>query len=303
MKRVLAFDFGASSGRAILGEYEEGRLTYKEVHRFDNNPREWDGHFRWNFADLMANVRLGIEKAGAFDSIAFDTWGVDFGLLDEEGNLLEDPVHYRDSRTDGMTEQAKKILPAADLYAATGCQIMGINTLFQLMAVQKQQPKLWAKAWQLLFMPDLFAYALCGARACETTIASTSQMLDARTGRWSKTVLDAFSVPESLFAPAVPSGTVVGEYKGAKVIAAAGHDTQCAVAALPAPQPGAAFLSCGTWSLLGCELDEPILTEESRTLALSNERGANGKVNYLKNIIGLWLIQESRRQWKRATRR
>lgn len=270
MKRVLAFDFGASSGRAILGEYEEGRLTYKEVHRFDNNPREWDGHFRWNFADLMANVHLGIEKAGAFDSIAFDTWGVDFGLLDEEGNLLEDPVHYRDSRTDGMTEQAKKILPAADLYAATGCQIMGINTLFQLMAVQKQQPKLWAKAWQLLFMPDLFAYALCGARACETTIASTSQMLDARTGRWSKTVLDAFSVPESLFAPA-----------------------------LPAPQPGAAFLSCGTWSLLGCELDEPILTDESRTLALSNERGANGKVNYLKNIIGLWLIQESRRQWKR----
>ena len=234
MKRVLAFDFGASSGRAILGAYEGGRLTYKEVHRFENNPREQDGHLRWNFADLMNNVRLGIEKAGSFDSIAFDTWGVDFGLLDEEGNLLEDPVHYRDSRTDGMTGQAKKILPAADLYAATGCQIMGINTLFQLMAVQKQQPELWAKARQLLFMPDLFAYALCGARACETTIASTSQMLDARTGCWSKTVLDAFSVPESLFAPAVPSGTVVGEYKGAKVIAAAGHDTQCAVAALPA---------------------------------------------------------------------
>lgn len=268
MKRVLAFDFGASSGRAILGAYEGGRLTYKEVHRFENNPREQDGHLRWNFADLMNNVRLGIEKAGSFDSIAFDTWGVDFGLLDEEGNLLEDPVHYRDSRTDGMTGQAKKILPAADLYAATGCQIMGINTLFQLMAVQKQQPELWAKARQLLFMPDLFAYALCGVRACETTIASTSQMLDARTGCWSKTVLDAFSVPESLFAPMVPSGTVLGEYKGAKVIAAAGHDTQCAVAALPAPQPGAAFLSCGTWSLLGCELDEPILTEESRTLAL-----------------------------------
>lgn len=299
MKRVLAFDFGASSGRAILGEYEDGRLTYKEVHRFENKPREQDGHFRWDFADLMANVRLGIEKAGAFDSIAFDTWGVDFGLLDEEGNLLEDPVHYRDSRTDGMTEQAEKILPAADLYAATGCQIMGINTLFQLLAVQKQQPELWAKARQLLFMPDLFAYALCGARACETTIASTSQMLDARTGRWNKNVLNAFSVPESLLEPAVPSGTVVGDYKGAKVIAAAGHDTQCAVAALPAPQPGAAFLSCGTWSLLGCELDAPILTEESRTLALSNERGANGKVNYLKNIIGLWLIQESRRQWKR----
>ena len=129
MKRALAFDFGASSGRAVLGEYEDGRLTYKEVHRFENKPREQDGHFRWDFADLMANVRLGIEKAGAFDSIAFDTWGVDFGLLDQEGNLLEDPVHYRDSRTDGMTEQAKKILPAADLYAATGCQIMGLSLI------------------------------------------------------------------------------------------------------------------------------------------------------------------------------
>ena len=237
MKRVLAFDFGASSGRAILGEYEGGRLTYKEVHRFENNPREQDGHLRWDFTDLMNNVRLGIEKAGAFDSIAFDTWGVDFGLLDEAGHLLEDPVHYRDDRTNGMNEQAEKTLPAADLYAATGCQIMSINTLFQLLAVQQQQPELWTKVRQLLFMPDLFAYALCGSRVCETTIASTSQMLDAHTGRWSKTVLDAFSVPESLFAPMVTSGTVVGEYKGAKVIAAAGHDTQCAVAALPAPQP------------------------------------------------------------------
>ena len=196
MKRVLAFDFGASSGRAILGAYEGGRLTYKEVHRFENNPREQDGHLRWNFADLMNNVRLGIEKAGSFDSIAFDTWGVDFGLLDEEGNLLEDPVHYRDSRTDGMTGQAKKILPAADLYAATGCQIMGINTLFQLMAVQKQQPELWAKARQLLFMPDLFAYALCGARACETTIASTSQLLDPCSQSWSQQVLSAFHIPQ-----------------------------------------------------------------------------------------------------------
>lgn len=299
MKRVLAFDFGASSGRAILGEYEDGRLTYKEVHRFENNPREQDGHFRWDFADLMANVRLGIEKAGAFDSIAFDTWGVDFGLLDEQGKLLEDPVHYRDNRTEGMTETAEEILPVADLYAATGCQIMPINTLFQLMAVQKQQPELWKKAKRMLFMPDLFAYALCGAQVCETTIASTAQMLDVHRGLWNKRVLEAFGIPQTLFAPLVPSGTVVGMYGNAKVIAAAGHDTQCAVAALPAPEAGAAFLSCGTWSLLGCELDAPILTEESRTLALSNERGANGKINYLKNIIGLWLIQESRRQWKR----
>lgn len=302
MKQVLAFDFGASSGRAILAEYSEGNLTYREVHRFENRPRETDGHFYWDFADLMDNVYQGIEKAGSFDSIGFDTWGVDFGLLDKSGNLLGDPVHYRDSRTEGMVELAEKLMPQAELYAATGNQIMPINTLFQLLALKKDQPDILAKAQRLLFMPDLFAHALCGAEVCETTIASTSQMLDACTGGWSKLVLDAFGIPEHLLAPLVNSGSVVGEYKGAKVIAVAGHDTQCAVAAMPDPQPGAAFLSCGTWSLLGCELDRPVLTEQSRMLALSNERGANDKVNYLKNIIGLWLIQESRRQWQREGR-
>lgn len=299
MKRVLAFDFGASSGRAILAEFENGHLTYQEVHRFENCPREADGHFRWDFADLMANVRLGIEKAGEFDSIGFDTWGVDFGLLGENGELLGDPVHYRDGRTEGMVEKALQTMPADALYAATGSQIMGINTLFQLLAAKETDPETWSKAKRLLFMPDLFAHALCGSDACETTIASTSQMLDANTRGWSRPVLDAFGIPESLFAPRVDSGAVVGEYKGAKVIAVAGHDTQCAVAAMPAPDKDAAFLSCGTWSLLGCELDAPVLTERSRLLALSNEQGANGKVNYLKNIIGLWLIQESRRQWRR----
>ncbi|OUP03556.1 rhamnulokinase [Anaerofilum sp. An201] len=299
MKRVLAFDFGASSGRAILAEFENGQLTYQEVHRFENCPREADGHFRWDFADLMANVRLGIEKAGEFDSIGFDTWGVDFGLLDENGELLGDPVHYRDGRTEGMVEKALHTMPADALYAATGSQIMGINTLFQLLAAKETAPETWGKAKRLLFMPDLFAHALCGSDACETTIASTSQLLDPHTRGWSRPVLDAFGIPESLFAPRVDSGAVVGEYKGAKVIAVAGHDTQCAVAAMPAPDKDAAFLSCGTWSLLGCELDAPVLTEQSRLLALSNEQGANGKVNYLKNIIGLWLIQESRRQWRR----
>ena len=299
MKRVLAFDFGASSGRAILAEFENGHLTYQEVHRFENCPREADGHFRWDFADLMANVRLGIEKAGEFDSIGFDTWGVDFGLLDENGELLGDPVHYRDGRTEGMVEKALHTMPADALYAATGIQIMGINTLFQLLAAKETDPETWGKAKRLLFMPDLFAHALCGSDACETTIASTSQMLDPHTRGWSRPVLDAFGIPESLFAPRVDSGAVVGEYKGAKVIAVAGHDTQCAVAAMPAPDKDAAFLSCGTWSLLGCELDAPVLTEQSRLLALSNEQGANGKINYLKNIIGLWLIQESRRQWRR----
>lgn len=218
MKRVLAFDFGASSGRAILAEYDGGALTYKEVHRFENCPRESEGNFRWDFSDLMANVRLGIEKAGAFDSVAFDTWGVDFGLLDENGELLGDPVHYRDGRTEGMTDKAFRTMDAGALYAATGSQIMSINTLFQLLAVKESDPETWSRAKRLLFMPDLFAHALCGADACETTIASTSQMLDARTGAWSREVLDAFGIPETLFAPLVKSGTVVGEYRGAKVV-------------------------------------------------------------------------------------
>ncbi len=299
MKQVLAFDFGASSGRAILACYQDGSLTYKEVHRFENLPREKDGYFRWDFADLMDNVHIGMEKAGSFDSVAFDTWGVDFGLLDEGGKLLADPIHYRDPHTTGMVEQALQSISDIQLYQGTGNQIMAINTLFQLLAIQKKQPTLWQKAKRLLFMPDLFAYFLCGNEVCENTIASTSQMWNPQTKQWNDTILEAFSISKKLFAPLVDSGSIVGEYQGAKVIAVAGHDTQCAVAAMPSLKEDVAFLSCGTWSLLGCELDQPILTQQSKELALSNEQGANSKINYLKNIIGLWLIQESRRQWKR----
>ena len=240
MKRILAFDFGASSGRAILATYESGQLAYREVHRFENNPRQIAGHFRWDFENLMANVHLGIQKAGTFDSIGFDTWGVDFGLLDADGHLLEDPVHYRDQRTDGIVQYVLKSMTAEQLYAATGNQIMPINTLFQLLAVQRQNPQLWGQAHKLLFMPDLFVHALCGAEVCETTIASTSQMLDAETQDWSQAVLDQFDIPKSLFAKRVDSGSIVGEYKGAKVISVAGHDTQCAIAAMPSPDQDAA---------------------------------------------------------------
>ena len=196
MSRVLAFDFGASSGRAILGAYENGELSYQEVHRFENNPRDKDGHFRWDFEDLLANVRLGAQKAGPVDSLAFDTWGVDFGLLDAQGRLLEDPVHYRDQRTAGLVEEAFQSLPAGALYGATGTQILKINSLYQLLALQRQEPQLWEKAHRLLFMPDLFAWALCGAQACETTIASTSQLLDPCSQSWSQQVLSAFHIPQ-----------------------------------------------------------------------------------------------------------
>lgn len=300
---VLAFDFGASSGRAVKAVYDGAALSYEEVHRFENCPREKDGRLRWDFSALMDEVRTGLGKAGAVDSIGFDTWGVDFGLLGKNGTLLEDPVHYRDGRTAGMVEQALRTMDARTLYGATGNQIMAINTLFQLLAVKEQAPEVWRRAKRLLFMPDLFIHALCGAQVCERTIASTSQMQDARTGAWDRDVLAAYRIPERMFALSVPSGTVVGALEnGAKVVAVAGHDTQCAVAALPTQARDTAFLSCGTWSLLGCELDAPVLTEKSMRLGLSNELGANGRVNYLKNIIGLWLIQESRRAWRRQGR-
>ncbi|MEG2393420.1 MAG: rhamnulokinase family protein [Ruthenibacterium sp.] len=294
---VLAFDFGASGGRAIKAVFEDGTLRYEEVHRFENVPIRQGGQLRWNLAMLMENVALGIQRAGLFDSIGFDAWGIDFGLLGEDGKLLQNPVHYRDARTKGLRAQACTKIPASRLYAETGNQIMDMNTLFQLMASDLSHAK------TLLFMPDLFAYLLCGKAVCEETVASTGQLLSPRTRTWSKKTLQTFGIPETLFAPLVKSGTVLGEYAGskAKIIATAGHDTQCAVAAMPVcPEQAesAAFLSCGTWSLLGTELDAPILTEKSNRLALSNELGANGKINYLKNIVGLWLIQESRRAWR-----
>lgn len=297
---VLAFDFGASSGRAILAAYKDGALTCREVHRFENSPRMADGHFCWDIRTLLAEVKNGIAKAGEFDSLGFDTWGVDFGLLDAQGNLLGDPVHYRDARTEGMVAEALAKMDANELYKETGNQIMSLNTLFQLLALQKQDPAQLAKAKTLLFMPDLFRYLLGGPAVCEESIASTSQMLDPNTGRWNSTVLDTFGIPASLLPAPVPSGTIAGQLGQAKLVAVAGHDTQCAVAAVPAKTPHPAFLSCGTWSLLGTELDAPVLTAASGSLGLSNERGANGKVNYLKNIIGLWLIQESRRAWRKA---
>ena len=299
---VLAFDLGASSGRAIRAEYDGESFRWEELHRFENNPVEKDGHLRWDFESLLREIRAGIQKAGAFDSVAFDTWGVDFGLLGEDGKLLSDPVHYRDGRTDHILDSALRTMDGEALYGETGTQLLPINTLFQLLALREQEPDTLARAKTLLLMPDLFRYCLCGGVSTERSADSTAQLLRLPQGEWSEKILTAFGLPESLLPPLVPGGSAVGRLpeNGALVLATAGHDTQCAVAALPDPGPDAAFLSCGTWSLLGCELDAPILTPESMRLGLSNEWGANGKINYLKNIIGLWLIQESRRAWKRA---
>ncbi len=295
MKTVIAFDFGASSGRAIKATFDGKKIDYHEIHRFDNIPTYVDGRMCHNFPAICKEIDIALEKAGQIDSIAFDTWGVDYGLLDENGHLMDLPTHYRDTRTANAPDKVFKKISPTDLYAETGNQIMNINTLFQLISEKHSDFS------TLLFMPDLFAYYLCGNKVCEKTIASTSQMFDMQNHTLSENVLSLFNIDKNKFGKLVDSAAVIGEKDGIKVIAVAGHDTQCAVASMPADDnTSVAFLSCGTWSLIGCELDDPILTEESQKAELSNELGANGKINYLKNISGLWLIQETRRALKRA---
>ena len=298
MKTVLAFDFGASTGRAIKAAFDGKNISYEEIHRFDNIPKEVDGHVCHDADMIFSEIKTAIDKAGKIDSLAFDTWGVDYALLDKEGNIIHEPYHYRDERTKDALSKAFEKLDSDTLYAETGNQIMNINTLFQLLSDENLE-----KADKLLFMPDLFGYLLTGNKVCETTIASTSQMLDPTKKEWSKKVLDTFGIKKELFPEIKASATLNGTYKGIDVISVAGHDTQCAVAAMPSVSENAAFLSCGTWSLIGTELDSPVMTKESNALELSNEVGANGKINFLKNISGLWLIQETRRDLEKTDRK
>ena len=312
MKKVLAFDFGASSGRAIIGSFDNGKISLQEIHRFSNDPVKVNGTLYWDVLRLLHEIKQGIVKAkmaGGFDSIGIDTWGVDFGLIDKDGRLLENPVHYRDPRTAGLVEEAFKTIPKEKLYKITGIQFMELNTLFQLISLRRQRPELLERADKMLFMPDLLAYFLTGKMCAEYSIASTSQLIDIENCTWSKELLEAFDIPESLFAPLVQPGTVLGELTDeiceelgvdkVPVISVCGHDTQSAITAVPCPEGDFAFLSSGTWSLFGTELKTPIVDETSLKINITNEGGIDGTIGLLKNIIGLWLIQESRRQWQR----
>lgn len=311
-KRVLAFDFGASSGRAIIGCFDGDKITLEEVHRFSNDPVSVGGTVYWDVLRLFYEIKQGIIKAkiaGGFDSIGIDTWGVDFGLIDSEGKLMENPVHYRDTRTVGLVDEAFKTMPKEKLYGITGIQFMELNTLFQLISLKKYRPWMLERADKMLFMPDLFGYMLTGKMCAEYSIASTSQLIDLDKKTWSKEILDAFGIKESVFAPLVQPGTVLGELSKevceecgvdpVPVISVCGHDTQSAITSVPCENGDFAFLSSGTWSLFGTELDKPIVNETSMNINITNEGGFDGSTGFLKNIIGLWLIQESRRQWKR----
>lgn len=311
-KRVLAFDFGASSGRAIIGCFDGEKITLEEVHRFSNDPVSVGGTVYWDVLRLFYEIKQGIIKArmaGGFDSIGIDTWGVDFGLIDKEGKLMENPIHYRDARTVGMVDEAFKTMPREKIYGITGIQFMELNTLFQLISLKKNRPWMLERADKMLFMPDLFAYMLTGKMCAEYSIASTSQIIDLETKSWSKELLEAFGIKKDIFAPLVKPGTVLGmltpeicEECGVDpvpVISVCGHDTQSAITSVPCEDGKFAFLSSGTWSLFGTELDKPIVNETSLNINITNEGGFDDTVGFLKNIIGLWLIQESRRQWQR----
>ncbi|MDY3122568.1 rhamnulokinase family protein [Suipraeoptans intestinalis] len=311
-KRVLAFDFGASGGRAMCGTFDGEKISIEELHRFSNDPVLVNGTMYWDVLRLLHEIKQGLiraKKYGKIESLGIDTWGVDFGLVDEQGRLLENPVHYRDVRTAGMIEKSFRKIDKERFYRITGNQFMELNTAFQLLSLTEERKELLERADQMLLMPDLFNFFLTGEKKAEYSIVSTTQLMDAKEGCWSKEVIEALGIPEHIFPEIIPSGTRVGELSDAvcqeleldkmDVIAVAGHDTQSAMISVPAKEKDFIFLSCGTWSLLGTELDAPIISEKSRNYNITNEGGYEKKVSFLKNIIGLWCIQESRRQWMR----
>ncbi len=312
--RFLALDFGAESGRAILGTLEGGRISLEEIHRFPNRQVRVHGHLYWDVLYLFDELKKGLAAAaargcGKLDGIGVDTWGVDFGLLDAKGELIGNPHTYRDPRTEGMLEAAFKTVPREEIFEATGNQFMPLNTLFQLLSLAKSKSPALANAKTLLFMPDLFNYLLTGKKCAEYTIASTSQMMNAKKRVWSKALLKKLGIPANILPGIVEAGSVIGpvlpqilEETGlapVKVFAPGGHDTACAVAAVPATEGGNwAYLSCGTWSLLGVELDKPEISQEALDHSFTNEGGVAGKIRFLRNCTGLWLLQRTRLRWQ-----
>jgi rhamnulokinase len=294
--KYLAIDLGAGSGRAIVGTVASGRLELREVWRFANEPVVVDGVLRWNFDALMENIRHGIALAGdGLRGVGVDTWGVDFGLLDAEGTLISPPVCYRDTRTQGMLAVADRLVPRDEMYAATGIQQMEINTLYQLMATPADE---LARAHRLLFTPDLINHMLTGEAANEYTIASTSQLLDPRSRGWATDIIERLAIPHRLFGEIVAPGAVVGRLpSGVPVFAVGSHDTASAIAAIPAEGDDWAFLSSGTWSLMGVTLDQPVLTPRAHSDGFTNEGGVGGKTLFMRNITGLWLLQRLMAEW------
>jgi rhamnulokinase len=307
-KPYLAFDFGAESGRAVSAHLQSGILTIEEVHRFPNEPVEYSGSLHWDVPRLWLEVRKALSSLDRthLAGIGVDAWGVDYALLGDRGELLQNPYHYRDRRTEGVMEEVFRKLPKEDIYRATGIQFMPINTLYQLFAAQRDTPSIVAAAKKLVTIPDLFHYWLSGNVVCEFTNATTTQLVDPVRRTWATDLMGSLGLPSQLPAPIVEPGTMIGtllpsiaqnsSLAGTPIIAPACHDTGSAVAAITA-RDGTAFLSSGTWSLIGTELDAPVLTPQALKLNFTNEGGVKGTTRLLKNVMGLWMLQGCRSCW------
>ena len=313
-KSFLAIDLGAESGRAILGHLDE-RLTLEEIHRFSNGPVRVGDHIFWDVLRLWTEIKNGLRIAAGSErnslaGLGLDTWGVDFGLLDPADHLIGNPYHYRDARTNGMIEAACQIVPLEEIYNQTGIQFMQLNTLFQLFAMRQGNDPALQSARTLLMMPDLFNFWLTGIKANEFTDATTTQCYNPGEKRWASELLAALEIPQHIFGEIIPPGTVlervvqsVAEEASCErlpVIAVGSHDTASAVAAVPAKGNDFIYISSGTWSLMGIESNEPIINANSLKYNLTNEGGVCDTIRFLKNIMGMWLLQECRRQWAKT---
>lgn len=316
-KSFLALDLGASNGRAMLGRLAGDQLTLEEVHRFPNRPALMAGHWYWDLPGLLNEIKTGIAQGlehtkGTLVSAAIDTWGVDFGLITARGKLISNPYHYRDARTEGMPEVLFAKVPRRELFQQTGIQIMPLNSIFQLQAYALQEPEVLELADTLLLMPDLFGYLLTGVKRAEKTIASTTQMY-LPGGEWAVELLARLELPTDILPPLIDAGSVLGPLlpevreevqapDSFNMVATGSHDTASAVAAVPFEDQESVYISSGTWSLIGVELDAPLINDKTFTYNFTNETGVGGTIRLLKNVMGLWLLQECRRAWQREGR-
>ena len=308
----LAFDCGATSGRAVLATFSDGSFEMKEVYRFPSGIIEVGGKYFWDVLAIYEHFRKCLADLGRqgieIESIGIDTWGVDFGFVAEDGSLLGNPRAYRDPYTDGIPEEVFGIIPREELYGATGIQIMNFNSIFQLYAQTKEGFAPLKHAESILFMPDLLSYMLTGNKVCEYTDASTSGMMNQYTREFEKSLLERIGVRSDVLLPIVQPGTVVGKLRKSiadacglpqvPVIAVAGHDTAAAIAAVPAADEKFAYLSSGTWSLMGIETQAPVINAESTRLNFTNEGGIEGTTRFLKNITGMWILEQCRKVWE-----
>ena len=317
---ALAVDLGASGGRVVAGGFDGRLLELEELHRFENGPVTMAGRLVWDLPRLWQEVTVGLRTAGArhgraVSSVGVDTWGVDFSFLAADGDLLANPVCYRDARTRGLLATTTGLVPREEIFAATGLQFMEINSLYQLMALKQADSRVLAAADRLLMIPDLFHWLLCGAASNERTNASTTQCFNPQTSDWAFPLLERLGLPRRIFGPVSEPGTVLGPLRGdvaaeaglsgVRVVLPGTHDTASAVAAVPAdeppsPRPEWCYVSLGTWALVGAELDRPLVTPECLARNFTNEAGIGGTTRLLKNVCGLWLVQQCRAAWLRA---